>query len=58
MCRGGKEWEEPTISFLCVVKQDAVDGSSDQNGAACLLDDGDHVVGNFTGSALGVPGAI
>lgn len=58
MCVWRRGDRKPTVSFLGVVKQDAVDGSSDQNGAACLLDDGDHVVGNFTGSALGVPGAI
>lgn len=58
VCAGVGGRTKPTVSFLGVVKQDAVDGSSDQNGAACLLDDGDHVVGNFTGSAFRVPGAV
>lgn len=48
----------PTISFLGVIEQDAVDWGSNQNSATCLLNDGDHVVGDFTGSALRVPGTV
>lgn len=61
VCVGWREEPEktkPTISFLEVIEQDAVDWCSDQNSAPCLLDDRDHVVGNLSGSALRVPGAV
>lgn len=52
------EKTKPTASFLGVVEQDAVDWSSDQNSASCLLNDWDHVIGNLSGSALWVPGTV
>lgn len=48
----------PTTSFLGIIEQDAVDWGSNQNSTACLLNNGDHVVGDFTGSAFWVPSAV
>lgn len=48
----------PTTSFLGTIEQDAVDWGSNENSTTSLLNDGDHVVGNFTGSAFRVPGTI
>lgn len=48
----------PTVSFLGAIEQDAIDWGSNQNSTTSLLNDGDHVVGNFTGSTFRVPGTI
>lgn len=47
-----------TTGFLGAVEQDAVDRGSDEDGSARLLDDGDHVVGDLSGAAFRVPGAV
>lgn len=48
----------PTASLSGVVEQDAVYWCSDQNRPSGLLNDGDHVIGDFSGSASGVPAAV
>lgn len=49
---------KPTTGFSGAIEQDAVHWCSDQNRPSCLLNDGDHVIGDFSGSAFRVPGAV